>query len=52
MRYRPTRRQEEDMHYLGVWGRVLPVLLVVVILALAYLLPVMVLAETLAGIGR
>ena len=44
-------RRKQDMHYLGL-GCVLPVLLVVVILALAYLLPVMVLAETLAGIGR
>jgi len=40
-------RRKQDMHYLGL-GCVLPVL---IILAL-YLLPVMVLAETLAGIGR
>ena len=46
-----NERRKQDMHYLGTWGCVLPVLLVVVILAL-YLLPVMVLAETLAGIGR
>ena len=48
MRYRPTRRQEEDMHYLGVWGCALPVVLIILAL---YLLPVMVLAGKLAEIG-